>query len=238
MFAALLTASLAVTGALVWFGLRNLQQERDLARQRERERLETAVDALAAAVRGKLAEVGDRLSSWISTPDSPFPEQPGAVAVTYAYGQVKVAPHTGNLGLHDLITGGSRLLTAVGNYLPGTEAFGEGSAISRDGRQVAYAWYDSKLDRYELRVLSLNGDARPQRVFESKDVPFIWPRDWTPDDKAIVAELWKDHKSHPMDDICSIPAASATGFLAAISDRWMAAWKRRSGRRTDHACFS
>lgn len=92
MLAALLAASLAVTGALVWFGLRSLRQERDLARQRKRERLETAADAVAAAVRGKLAEVGDRLSSWISNPDSPLPAQPGGVIVTSAYGRTSVVP--------------------------------------------------------------------------------------------------------------------------------------------------
>lgn len=102
---------------------------------------------------------------------------------------------TGHLGLHDLVTGSSRLLTTGGSFLPKTGAFAEGSAISRDGRQVAYAWYDSKLDRYELRVLSLNGDARPRRVFENQNATFIWPRDWTPDGKAVVAELWKDQKS-------------------------------------------
>lgn len=94
MFAALLAASLAVTGALVWFGLRNLQQERDAARQRERERLETAADAMAAAVRGRLAEVGERLSSWISNPDSPLPEQPGGVVVTSAHGRTSVVPRS------------------------------------------------------------------------------------------------------------------------------------------------
>ena len=100
---------------------------------------------------------------------------------------------TGNLGLHDLVTGADRLLTNTGTYKRGEVACAGGSAISRDGKQVAYGWYDGKLDHYELRVLSLNGDPNPRRVFANTNVDYIEPRDWSPDGKWIAANLGYKH---------------------------------------------
>jgi Tol biopolymer transport system component len=96
---------------------------------------------------------------------------------------------TGNLGLHDLVTGADRLLTSTGTMKRGETAFAEVSAFSRDGKQVAYAWYDEKLGHYELRVVNVNGDRKPRRVFESATVHYIEPYDWSPDGKWIAAFL-------------------------------------------------
>jgi Tol biopolymer transport system component len=100
-------------------------------------------------------------------------------------------PHwdTGNLGLHDLVTGADRLLTNTGNWKEGETAYAEGSAISRDGKQAAYAWYDHKLGSYELWVLSLSGETKPRRVFGNANVRYIRPRDWSHDGKWIAANL-------------------------------------------------
>jgi Tol biopolymer transport system component len=97
---------------------------------------------------------------------------------------------TGNLGLHDLVTGADRLLTSTGSMKRGEVAFAEVSAFSRDGRQVAYAWYDEKLGHYELRVLGVNGDPKPRRVFQSPNVHYVEPYAWSPDGKWIAAYLW------------------------------------------------
>ena len=51
---------------------------------------------------------------------------------------------TGNLGLHDVVTGADRLLTSTGTLKSGGEAYAEESAISRDGTQVAYVWWDGR----------------------------------------------------------------------------------------------
>ncbi len=103
---------------------------------------------------------------------------------------------TGNLALHDLVTGADRLLTNTGALKSGRGAYAEVSAISRDGQQVAYAWYDPKLSRYELWVVGVNGDPSPRRVFGNVDVIYLEPRDWSPDGKCIAATLWgRDNKT-------------------------------------------
>jgi Tol biopolymer transport system component len=92
------------------------------------------------------------------------------------------------LALHDLATGADRLLTNDG-AMKADPDYAEASAISRDGRQVAYGWESSKTDHYELRVLRLSGDPTPRRVFANPDVDYIEPRDWSPDGKWIAVLL-------------------------------------------------
>jgi Tol biopolymer transport system component len=96
---------------------------------------------------------------------------------------------TGDLGLHDLATGGDRRLTNKGDWAKSSE-FAEQSAISPDGKQVAYAWYDGK-DGYELRVAAIpsSGFVQPRRLFGSQDVGWIAPCDWSPDGRWIAVSL-------------------------------------------------
>jgi len=81
-----------VTAALIWFGARSLDQERAMERQRERERLESSADAVAASLRGALAEAGEELSGWVVQPGAELPSQPGAVIVTENDGLLQVSP--------------------------------------------------------------------------------------------------------------------------------------------------
>ncbi len=104
---------------------------------------------------------------------------------------------TGNLGLHDVVTGADRLLTSTGVYSHDRTEFAESSAISKDGKRVAYAWFDSATGNYELRVIGLNGDAKPRRVFADPDVVYLEPRDWSPDGRLIGADLTR--KNEPND---------------------------------------
>jgi hypothetical protein len=81
---------------------------------------------------------------------------------------------TGNLAVHDLVSGADRLLTNTGTEgkdKRGESAFAQCTAISRDDKQVAYSWFEEKLGgRYELWVLSLNGGSKPRRVFGNTNV--------------------------------------------------------------------
>lgn len=61
--------------------------------QRLRERLENGADAIAAGVRGRLAEAGEQLSRWISAPGSPVPARDDAVVVVTAGVRMHVSPH-------------------------------------------------------------------------------------------------------------------------------------------------
>ena len=51
-----------------WFGFKLLEQDRMVQAQRRQERLEQAADRMAATLRGTLAETGERLSAWLTTP--------------------------------------------------------------------------------------------------------------------------------------------------------------------------
>jgi Tol biopolymer transport system component len=97
---------------------------------------------------------------------------------------------TGDLALHEFATNSERRLTNKGTWAQSVD-FAEGSAISRDGKQVAYAWYNSKDRRYELRLVSLqtSGLPEPRRLLENDDVLWIAPKDWSPDGSCIAVVL-------------------------------------------------
>jgi len=114
---------------------------------------------------------------------------------------------TGDLALHDFATGSDRRLTNKGTWERSAE-FAEGSVISRDGRQVAYAWFNGD-DRYELRVANLpaSGLVQPRRLFDSEDVNWISPSDWSPDGKSIAVALErKDRRYHV--GVIAVPAGT------------------------------
>jgi Tol biopolymer transport system component len=93
---------------------------------------------------------------------------------------------TGNLMLHDLTTGEDRQITHEGTGPQGEYA--EPSAISRDGKQVAYGWFlPGKPGRWELRVAPLERAGGPpfRRLFNSEEVGWVEPQDWSPDGKWV-----------------------------------------------------
>jgi TolB protein len=100
-----------------------------------------------------------------------------------------------NLFVHDLATGTNRQVTdAAAESSPSdrsTYVEPEESAFSRDGKQLAYAWDKDKETRFELRVVDLTGSGIPRfrRLFDSEDVQWIGPDDWSPDGKWIAVQL-------------------------------------------------
>src|ERR1035438_7684756 len=64
----LVLLSLVSVSAVGWFGFKLLEQDRMVQAQRRQERLEQAADRIAATLRGTLAETGERLSAWLTTP--------------------------------------------------------------------------------------------------------------------------------------------------------------------------
>lgn len=95
---------------------------------------------------------------------------------------------TGNLVLHDLMTGSDRPLTRNVSY----GQFGQAgfSAISKDAKQVAYGW-DTTEGGHELRVAKLDGTGVPEfrRVFGNPDLAGISPYDWSPDGRWLAVHL-------------------------------------------------
>lgn len=91
-----MSTTLVVTAALSWGGWRLLDQQRAIDDQRAHEQVESAADAVAAGIRGKLAEAGERLSGWVSNPRSAVPAMDGAVVVGMRSDGIDVNP-TGGL---------------------------------------------------------------------------------------------------------------------------------------------
>lgn len=141
---ALLTTSTVVTLALGWFGWRNLEQESGIERQRARERLENGADAFAAGIRGRLAEAGDRLSGWITSPSSPVPAHEGLVLVAASERQIEVVPR----GALPFVPGVVPIAA-----LPGV--FAEAEAMEFAGNPLAQA-------EEQYRKLSRHADVRIQ----------------------------------------------------------------------------
>jgi Tol biopolymer transport system component len=99
---------------------------------------------------------------------------------------------TGDLGLHDLATGTDRLLTK--NAYAGNQ-YAQGSAISKDRKHVAYAWFNGK-DRYELRLVGLEApDAQPRTIFDNADIDYLVPSDWSPDGDSVLLRLFRKDRT-------------------------------------------
>ncbi len=94
---------------------------------------------------------------------------------------------TGDLALRDLVTGKTRRLTNKGS---GTESSGHAtfSAISPDGKEVAYTWKREQKGELsmELRLVRLDGSA-PRILGSNKDVAA--PTGWSLDGKYILTLL-------------------------------------------------
>lgn len=100
---------------------------------------------------------------------------------------------TGDLGVRDLTTGASRLLTNSGGWETSGD-YTEQSTISPDGREIAYHWFIEKGLHDEVRIVPLEG-AAPRTVYRSSD-EYALPYGWTPDGKQLLAlQTLADHTS-------------------------------------------
>jgi Tol biopolymer transport system component len=101
---------------------------------------------------------------------------------------------TGNIGLRDLSTGVSRLLTSSGGW---TSSNGTASAarpvLSPDGATVAYAWSGRNVPQ-EIRLLPLNSttNAAPRTVWTAPGPQqSLSPRNFTPDGAGLLCVLYE-----------------------------------------------
>lgn len=133
---------------------------------------------------------------------------------------------TGDLTVRDMASGEVRHLTRnSGPFDPG-EA--EGARISRDGRWVAYTWYDEAQPAfYKLGVVDIEG-TDPRLVYRDRTTTWIKAEDWSPDGTRILA-----YRTMGEEDL---------GELVQISreDGSTRQLKRFAGSETygDRACFS
>jgi signal transduction histidine kinase len=95
LLTALVATTVIVTAALGWAGWRLLDQQRSIDDQRARDQLESGADAIAAVVRGRLAEAGERLTAWPASADAPPPIIDRAVVIAIGPDRVAVSPKGG-----------------------------------------------------------------------------------------------------------------------------------------------
>ena len=84
-----------ITAVLCWFGWLVLTQQREIDERRARAQLESTADAIAASIRSRLADAGDRLSAWLSNPSAPPPPIDNAVVVAIDSEDARVVPAGG-----------------------------------------------------------------------------------------------------------------------------------------------
>lgn len=90
---------------------------------------------------------------------------------------------TGDLAVHDFSDGSDRRITNKPGGWQQSNEFAEQSAMSRDARSIAYAWFDGK-DKYQLRVADLT--VTPARVRTVLEGEWLAPLDWSPDGKSLA----------------------------------------------------
>jgi Tol biopolymer transport system component len=89
---------------------------------------------------------------------------------------------TGNLAVRDTTTGSLRHLTENGGW----EGFAQHAVPSRDGRRIAYGWYNAS--RFDLRAYAF--ETASTRVLVADDeVQYVQPFDWTPDSRRVLVAL-------------------------------------------------
>ena len=103
---------------------------------------------------------------------------------------------TGDLALHDLVAGTDRNLTNNPVRDDGTgrlkyDDFAQESTISPDGTQVAFSWWNTAKDRFELRVLRLDAgsSAKPRVLFDQPDIVWIGAFDWSNDGAWLAVAI-------------------------------------------------
>lgn len=118
-----------------------------------------------------------------------------------------VDPATGDLALLDTASAKLRRLTQK----PATAAkeFAYFSVPSRDGRQVAYAWFNDE-GFYDLRVVQAKAGATPRVLFRNAEAGFVQPASWTPDGSYILTLFFRK------DNISQIALVNASDGSARV----------------------
>jgi Tol biopolymer transport system component len=93
-----------------------------------------------------------------------------------------------DLFIHDTTTGAERRITARAKD---SDDHADHSAISRDGKLVAYTWHTH--NRYAVWVAGISGDPSPKRLWDASDDTEVQVDDWSPDGKWIAVQIYRNH---------------------------------------------
>ena len=96
---------------------------------------------------------------------------------------------SGDLAVHDVVTGEERRLTKKGPAPDPTE-YGQASAFAPDAKHVAYTWLNQE-GRYDLRVVAVAPDParKPRILCDNAEISWIAPYDWSHDGKWIAVQI-------------------------------------------------
>ena len=97
---------------------------------------------------------------------------------------------SGDLAVYDF---GSKTHRKLTNEC--TRSCAEFSVFSKDGKRIAYGWWDWKESRNELRVANVTGDPAPRTLVDIEEVENIEPRDWSPDGQWIAVSSRRKDRS-------------------------------------------
>jgi Tol biopolymer transport system component len=87
-------------------------------------------------------------------------------------------------------------LTNTGGWSATMEGSALNSALSPDGRQVAYAWSNAKPRRSEVRVLPIEGESEPRVLPQRTDLHYLEIAAWTPDSRQLlIIHMFEDRTS-------------------------------------------
>jgi Tol biopolymer transport system component len=123
---------------------------------------------------------------------------------------------TGNLIVRDLSTGKKRQITSDASW-GNPSAYGEASAISPDGKSVAYGWYSEKADSWELRIAGISGadSGKIHTVYSTPHSEFVGAQAWTPDGAEVITILMP---RAGVNQIASIRASDGTSRILRTVD--------------------
>ena len=89
----------------------------------------------------------------------------------------------GNLGIWDLQTGLTRLVTRSAGWDEGNV---QSSVWSPDGLELAFVWWNNQQQRYEIRIVSRDGGV-PRTIYTEESRASLLLSDWSPDGAALAA---------------------------------------------------
>lgn len=99
---------------------------------------------------------------------------------------------TGDLGLRDLHTNSTKLLTNTGGWGKSDGVFAQDSRFSPDAKRIAYNWFIRQPDRqggYELRLMNADGSGVRTIGWPGGD-GYVVPLAWSPDGATVATAFY------------------------------------------------
>lgn len=104
--------------------------------------------------------------------------------------------NTGDLAVHDLVTGTNRHVTNKGTWTTSDEC-ADISLVSPDSKQIVHNWYN-KDGFYDLRIVGVDGSNSRVVYTDRQHVTYITPMAWSPDGKYVLAGFMKTDETNEL----------------------------------------